>query len=228
LLGFREECFEVGEWRKGSFFLSALVLHRQRNLKWWCILVYGPADHSRTAEFLGELEREVLACRFPVVVAGDFNLIRDARDKNNANLDWPRIHSFNDAIAAMSLREVTRVGARYTWTNKQLNPVRCVLDRVFVSPAWEASFPLCTLKAITRIGSDHTPLLLCSGDDTVSRPSRFMFQTWWFEVPDFLGTVRGKLEGFLANLGPQRAVSMPGCRWQGVSDSFSGAGGQFG
>jgi hypothetical protein len=113
-------------------------------------------------------------------------------------------YGFNDAIAAMSLREVTRVGARYTWTNKQLNPVRCVLDRVFVSPAWEASFPLCTLKAITRIGSDHTPLLLCSGDDTVSRPSRFMFQTWWFEVPDFLGTVRGKLEGFLANLGPQR------------------------
>jgi exonuclease III len=99
LLGFRDECFKVGEWRKGSFFLSVLVLHRQRNLKWWCILVYGPADHSRTAEFLGELEREVLACRFPVVVAGDFNLIRDARDKNNANLDWPRIHSFNDAIA---------------------------------------------------------------------------------------------------------------------------------
>jgi hypothetical protein len=121
-----------------------------------------------------------------------------------ANLDWLRIHSFNDAIAAMSLCEVTRVGARYTWTNKQLNPVRCVLDRVFVSPALEASFPLCTLKAITRIGSDHIPLLLCSGDDTVSRPSRFMFQTWWFEAPDFVGTVRGKLEGFLANLGPQR------------------------
>jgi hypothetical protein len=125
----------------------------------------------------------------------------------------------------MSLREVARVGARYTWTNKQLNPVRCVLDRVFVSPAWEASFPLCTLTAITRIGSDHTPLLLCRGDATVSRPSRFMFQTWWFEVPDFVGTVWGKLEGSLLTWDRSEVVSMPGCRWQGVLDSFFGAGG---
>jgi uncharacterized membrane protein YhfC len=27
-----------------------------------------------------------------------------------------------------------RCGARYTWTNKQLNPVRCVLDMVVYCP----------------------------------------------------------------------------------------------
>ena len=40
---------------------------------------------------------------------------------------------FNSAIAAMALREVTRSGATFTWTNKQLDPVRSVLDRVFMS-----------------------------------------------------------------------------------------------
>jgi endonuclease/exonuclease/phosphatase (EEP) superfamily protein YafD len=139
------------------------------------MLIYGPADHSRTEEFLSELEREVLACQLPIVVGGDFNLIREVQDKNNSNLNWPRIHRFNDVIAAMSLREVSRAGARYTWTNKQLNPVRSVLDRVFMSPAWEAFFPLCSLTAITRIGSDHTPLLLNSGEGEVCRQTRFMF-----------------------------------------------------
>jgi endonuclease/exonuclease/phosphatase family metal-dependent hydrolase len=168
LLGFRDESFEVGDWKKGTFFISATVLQRSCNLKWRFLLVYGPANHSRTSEFLDELVGEIASCSLPLAVGGgDFNLIRDARDKNNSNINWTRIHRFNDTIAALSLREVPRTGARFTWTNRQLNPIRCVLDRVFVSPSWEACFPLCSLVAITRIGSDHTPLLLNSGEESI-------------------------------------------------------------
>jgi exonuclease III len=83
LLGFRDECFEVGAWRKGSFFISADIFHRCKRLIWTCILVYGPADHSRTREFLDELVSEVEACQHPLIVGGDFNLIRGSRDKSN-------------------------------------------------------------------------------------------------------------------------------------------------
>ena len=72
---------------------------------------------------------------------------------------------FNDCIADLAPREIARVGARFTWTNKQADPIRSVLDRVFVSAQWEVMFPLCSLKAVTQIGSDHTPLLFSSGDD---------------------------------------------------------------
>jgi hypothetical protein len=72
LLGFRDECFEVGEWRKGSFFLSATIFQRKGQIKWCFMLIYSPADHRRTYEFLGELEREVLACQLPIVVGGRF------------------------------------------------------------------------------------------------------------------------------------------------------------
>jgi hypothetical protein len=75
LLGFREDKFEVGTWRKGNFFLSATMLQRSSNVKWCFILVYGPADHSRTEEFLEELVGEVGACSLPIVMCGDFNLI---------------------------------------------------------------------------------------------------------------------------------------------------------
>ena len=90
---------------------------------------------------------------------------------------------FNDAIARMALREINRSGARFTWTNKQLNPVRSVLDRVFVSPEWDAQFPLASLLAETRIGSDHTPLVLDFGEGSQTRSKRFFFETGWLKTP---------------------------------------------
>jgi hypothetical protein len=69
------------------------------------------------------------------MIGGDFNLIQDARDKNNDNINWPRIHCFNDVIVAISLREIPHAGERYTWTNLQLNPISRILDMVFMSPA---------------------------------------------------------------------------------------------
>uniref|UniRef100_A0A8R7P1U2 Endonuclease/exonuclease/phosphatase domain-containing protein n=1 Tax=Triticum urartu TaxID=4572 RepID=A0A8R7P1U2_TRIUA len=98
---------------------------------------------------------------------GDFNLICSGADKNNPNIDWPRVNLFNNTIASCALREIARTGARFTWTNKQLSPVRSVLDRVFVSSDWEVLFPMCTLVAETRIGSDHVPLILASGKDRI-------------------------------------------------------------
>jgi endonuclease/exonuclease/phosphatase (EEP) superfamily protein YafD len=140
--------------------------------------VYGPADHGRSKEFLDELTLFVSSAPFPVVVGGDFNLIWGIGDKSNDIVNWPRVRQFNDALAAMTLREISRKGARFIWTNRQLDPIRCVLDRVFVSPTWEAIFPLCSLIAIIRIGSDHNPLLLCSGEGSIHIPPRFFFQTW--------------------------------------------------
>jgi endonuclease/exonuclease/phosphatase family metal-dependent hydrolase len=112
------------------------------------------------------LEAKVALSQYPVVVAGDFNLVRGSADKNNSNIDWSRVSLFNDSIARMDLGEIRRTGARFTWSNKQANPVRSVLDRVLVSASWVGSFPLVSLCAETRIGSDHTPLILDSGDES--------------------------------------------------------------
>jgi hypothetical protein len=205
LLGFRDECFEVGIWRKGKFFISADIYQRNNKVKWCFVLVYGPADHSRTGEFLEELEAEVTNCRLPLVVGGDFNLIRRREDKSNEVVCWSRIRRFNDAIAAMALRELNRAGARFTWTNNQLDPIRSVLDREFVSPSWEQVFPLCSLLAVTRVGCDHNPLLLDDGEQGIRRPARFTFQTWWLRVAGFDLMVKGKTDHCIHALGPHRS-----------------------
>jgi exonuclease III len=83
LLGFREESFEVGEWKKGNYFISASIMQCSNLSKWSFVLLYGPADHGRSVEFLDELTLFVSSTLFPVVVGGDFNLIRGIRDKSN-------------------------------------------------------------------------------------------------------------------------------------------------
>jgi hypothetical protein len=35
-----------------------------------------------------------------------------------------------------------------------------VLDRIFMFASWEAHFPLAAAQSITRIGSDHNPLIV--------------------------------------------------------------------
>jgi hypothetical protein len=58
--------------------------------------------------------------------------------------------------------------------------------------------------AVTRIGSDHTPLLLDSGEEAPRRQPRFFFQTWWFGVRGFQELMTGKLGSYLESRGLDR------------------------
>jgi hypothetical protein len=171
---------------RGEFFVSMSLTHRRSNLQWVVIIVYGPADHRRSSAFLAKLKAKVERTTIPVVVAGDFNLIRTPDDKSSAILDIPRMRMLNDCIVDLALREITRIGARYTWTNKQVDPVRSVQDRAFLSVEWEVAFPLFSLRALTRIGSDHSPLLLSPGGSSPPRLNRFPFENFWLSQPGFV------------------------------------------
>ena len=96
--------------------------------------------------------------------------------------------------------------------------MRSVLDRVFVTSNWEVLFPMCTLVAETRIGSDHVPLILASGEDRIKRSPRFFFESGWFEIEGFrpflmarweraraaVGCSRGPLDTWIAAAGTLR------------------------
>jgi hypothetical protein len=118
LMGVNKDTFEVVDWSSGSFYIRADVRQLDNSTLWTFFVVYGPADHRRTLEFLAELSAAISACTLPLVVGGDFNLIRGSEDKNNANINWPRVHRFNECITNLALREIRRGGARYIWSNK--------------------------------------------------------------------------------------------------------------
>ncbi|KAM0922736.1 hypothetical protein ACQ4PT_005968 [Festuca glaucescens] len=192
LLGVKEDTFEVEDMEQGEFYVSMRLIHRQSNLQWEIVIVYGLADHSRTPAFLAELAAKIDRSPVPMVVAGNFNLIRTPDNKSSPTVDIPRMRMFNDCIADLALREITRVGARFTWTNKQVDLIQSVLDRVFVSAEWEVAFPLCSLRALTRIGSDHVPLLFALGGGQPPKLNRFHFEKSWLSQPGLVETIRQK------------------------------------
>jgi mannosylglycoprotein endo-beta-mannosidase len=92
---------------------------------------------------------------------------------------------FNDFIAHHHLKELRRHGSRFTWTNKQQVPVMCVLDRVLVSTEWEMLFPMAVIQVETRIGSDHSPMLVTDGSQNIRKSNRFYLERQWFGHSDF-------------------------------------------
>jgi hypothetical protein len=49
------------------------------------------------------------------------------------------------------------------WASRRSTPTYEKLDRVLASVEWEQKFPLVAVRALTRSGSDHTPLLIDTG-----------------------------------------------------------------
>jgi hypothetical protein len=68
LLGVNKDAFEVLEWHWGAFFIRADVLQLDNISRWSIFVVYGPADHHRSSDFLEELTTAVNACLFLLVV----------------------------------------------------------------------------------------------------------------------------------------------------------------
>ena len=68
--------------------------------------------------------------------------------------------AFNDAINQAGLIELPLKGKKFTWTNKQEAHVMVNLDIILVSVSWETKYPLSNAWSITRVGSDHVPIIL--------------------------------------------------------------------
>ena len=89
LLGVKDATFEVGGMDRGEFFAGMEIFERALNFKWEIMIMYGPADHRRSPAFLVELQQKISYSLLPVVVGGDFNLIRSPNEKNNDRINPP-------------------------------------------------------------------------------------------------------------------------------------------
>jgi hypothetical protein len=58
----------------------------------------------------------------PILIGGDFNILRSPLEKNNNNYNggWPFL--FNAVIDGLNLRELKMSGRKYTWVNARDNP----------------------------------------------------------------------------------------------------------
>ena len=85
LIGSNKDIFDFVAFDHGFYWASVVLSHRSMNALCEFIVVYGPADHSFSHLFLDELSIKIESCTLPMVIRGDFNLLRCPLDKNNDN-----------------------------------------------------------------------------------------------------------------------------------------------
>ena len=105
-------------------------------------------------------------------------------EKSSRNVNVQLMEAFNDMINITSLRELHRSSSRFTWTNKQIPPIMCVLDRVLVSNSWEDKYNFVSIMTAPRLGSDHNPLLVDTSNSLTRQQHYFRFNGHWLQKLD--------------------------------------------
>jgi len=189
LIAWRSDMVEATGTIKKDFSISMHIKLKWMQTPFLLTTVYGPSEDSLKPHFMDELLSLKPQTDYPWLYVGDFNLICDAADKNNLNINRRLMGAFRRALDQSNLIELTLQNRRYTWSNKRATPTLVRLDRAFCNEDWDLLHPGAGLQALSSSLSDHCPLLLCQQVRS-PRVERFKFETFWFKVPGFMDTVK--------------------------------------
>lgn len=192
LMGVSKELAKVTAEDQGVFFQSLNLTMTADNFEWSLMNIYGPAHDERKLEFFEEISNKLQEIDRPVLVGCDFNLVRNIEEKSSGNVDVHLMDAFNEMIEDTALRELQRTGSRYTWSNKQTPPIMCVLDRVLVSYSREDRFNLASVFTAPRLGSDHNPLIVDTGELINHKQFYFRYNSQWLHHEGFCEWVTDK------------------------------------
>uniref|UniRef100_A0A0V0IXC5 Putative ovule protein n=1 Tax=Solanum chacoense TaxID=4108 RepID=A0A0V0IXC5_SOLCH len=99
------------------------------------------------------------------------------------------MYDLSDFIEDMSLQDPHLIGSKYTWRKGESHDVAARLDRFLFSEEWNEEFKNIKQTTLHKVTSDHTPILLQSGN-WEPRRSYFKFENWWLQTEGFLDRVK--------------------------------------
>lgn len=165
------------------------IVHDKKLKKDICLaFVYGPAHEEGREQFLLELAQMCNGNNYPMMIGGDFNIMRFSSDKNKKFCRNKWTDLFNHVINTHELRELQFSGGKYTWSNNQQDPILEKLDRVLINKDWEKLFPLTTIQKKPRVSrlSDHKPLIVYVEKKLKNDKQKpFRFELTWLNHEDF-------------------------------------------
>lgn len=86
LLGVDLDVFDIGAIDEGEFYVKFKVCNKSDSFKWALTVVYGPAQFERKEAFLTELVQMANHETLPILIGGDFNILRHPREKIRTTL----------------------------------------------------------------------------------------------------------------------------------------------
>jgi exonuclease III len=184
LLAVAENYFALSDVHLTTNAITATISMRADDTKWQITVVYGPQGDDAKLQFLQELKNIPRPDHGRWLILGDFNLIYQAEDKNNTNLNRRLMGAFKATIDSLLLKEIRLNGRRFTWSNEQDAPTLTRIDRLLCTTEWELLFQACFLHSLPSLMSDHTPLLL-QGELQHFQNSCFRFKNFCTRMEGF-------------------------------------------
>ena len=96
---------------------------------------------------------------------------------------------FSEVMNELGLRDLPLQGGPFTWRGGLNNQCMPRLDRFLVIADWESQFSNTIQSTLSRLVSDHCPVLLDS-EEINSGPSPFCFEIMWLKFDGFKDLLR--------------------------------------
>ena len=184
--GFSLSRFKILDTVASRFYVKTILMDLKLQMKWALVIIYGVAQECDKEEFLADLGLVCGDQTMPLLIGGDFNIIRFASEKNKAWRPSRWSDTFNSIINTYELRELDMDGGQFTWSNNQKNPTLEKLDRFLMSKSWEMIFPLTTVHKLSRDVSDHCPIILDTMKGRTQKSKDFRFDKRWLKEESFM------------------------------------------
>ncbi|XP_016173926.1 uncharacterized protein LOC107616488 [Arachis ipaensis] len=124
------------------------------------------------------------------LLLGDFNEIAcPSEKKGGGRTDTQACRKFANWINNCSLIYLGHVGTKYTWRGPKWEGQERVFkrpDRALANAPWRTSYPEARVDVLTRIQSDHHPIMVSlepPNSRTSNRP--FRYEAMWRLHPEF-------------------------------------------
>lgn len=111
-MGVKCETLDVLNVIRGEYAAKFRVRSKLDGFRWDLVVVYGAAEPEFKYEFLADLVRICRDERLPILLGGDFNIMR-RKEENNNNFDGWWSFIFNTIIETLNLREIELTGRQY-------------------------------------------------------------------------------------------------------------------
>jgi hypothetical protein len=132
LVGFKSSMFEIISWQGFELCVVSIVKNTLDMLISRLVIVYASPYEESNLTFLEELDGILANWHGPILIGGDFNLVRNQKEKSNGVVNFHHVNAFNKLINKWGLIEIRDPNRSFSWTNNQKSPIMEKLDRVTI------------------------------------------------------------------------------------------------
>jgi hypothetical protein len=170
----------------GSYVAACSFRNVEDGLVWAFAGVYGPNRDNLRRRLWEELAGLMSLWDMPWCIGGDFNVTLYHSERSGVVTRRRAVAVFADFIEEQGLMNLPLSGGISTWSNSSS---WSRLDRFLVSTEWDLRYPDLMQRKLTRVCSDHAPILLGGGiRQGGKRP--FKFENMWLKEEGFVEKVR--------------------------------------